>query len=169
MMQMVQLWVNLPAKHKMDPPKYQPIRREEFGQVVLPDNKGLIEVIAGKFNGVQGPASSFTPIEMYNARLHYGADVQFSFPQNYNTAFLVVEGYVTVNGKMAATNHLVLLANDGTDVRLQSQENAVVLILSGEPINEPIVPYGPFVMNTKQEILDAYHDLNKGKFGFLED
>jgi len=169
MMQMVQLWVNLPAKHKMDPPKYQPIRREEFGQVVLPDNKGLIEVIAGKFNGVQGPASSFTPIEMYNARLHYGADVLFSFPQNYNTAFLIVEGYVTVNGKMAATNHLVLLANDGTDVRLQSQENAVVLILSGEPINEPIVPYGPFVMNTKQEILDAYHDLNKGKFGFLED
>ena len=169
MMQMVQLWVNLPAKHKMDPPKYQPIRREEFGQVVLPDNKGVIEVIAGKFNGVQGPASSFTPIEMYNARLHYGADVQFSFPQNYNTAFLIVEGYVTVNGKMAATNHLVLLANDGTDVRLQSQENAVVLILSGEPINEPIVPYGPFVMNTKQEILDAYHDLNKGKFGFLED
>ena len=169
MMQMVQLWVNLPAKHKMDPPKYQPIRREEFGQVVLPDNKGVIEVIAGKFNGVQGPASSFTPIEMYNARLHYGADILFSFPQNYNTAFLVVEGYVTVNGKMAATNHLVLLANDGTDVRLQSQENAVVLILSGEPINEPIVPYGPFVMNTKQEILDAYHDLNKGKFGFLED
>jgi redox-sensitive bicupin YhaK (pirin superfamily) len=169
MMQMVQLWVNLPAKHKMDPPKYQPIRREEFGQVVLPDNKGIIEVIAGKFNGVQGPASTFTPIEMYNARLHYGADVLFSFPQNYNTAFLVIEGYVTINGKMAATNHLVLLENDGTDVRLQSQENAVVLILSGEPINEPIVPYGPFVMNTKQEILDAYHDLNKGKFGFLED
>jgi quercetin 2,3-dioxygenase len=167
--QMVQLWVNLPAKFKMSKPKYQPIRREEFGQVVLPDGKGVIEIIAGNFNKTNGPATSFTPIEMYNARLKKGAKVHFSLPQNYNTGFVIIEGAVTVNEKPAATDHFVLFANDGTDIYVEATENAIVLILSGEPIHEPIVPYGPFVMNSKQEIVDAYDDWNSGKFGVLED
>jgi quercetin 2,3-dioxygenase len=170
LMQMVQLWVNLPAKFKMTPPKYQPIRREEFGQVVLPDNKGLVEVIAGNYNGTKGPASSFTPIEMYNARLNKGAGMEFSFQKNYNTAFLIIDGNVNANGRFAATNHLVIFANDGEVIQLEAlDENTVVLILSGEPLNESIFPYGPFVMNTKHEILQAYEDLNNGKFGYLED
>jgi len=167
--QMVQLWVNLPAKFKMSKPKYQPIRREEFGKVVLPDGKGVIEIIAGNFNKTTGPATSFTPIEMYNARLKKGAKVHFSLPQNYNTGFVIIEGAVTVNEKPAATDHFVLFANDGTDIYVEATENAIVLILSGEPIHEPIVPYGPFVMNSKQEIVDAYDDWNSGKFGVLED
>jgi len=167
--QMVQLWVNLPAKFKMSKPKYQPIRREEFGQVVLPDGKGIIEIIAGNFNKTNGPATSFTPIEMYNARLKKGAKVHFSLPQNYNTGFVIIEGAVTVNEKPAATDHFVLFANDGTDIYVEATEDAIVLILSGEPIHEPIVPYGPFVMNSKQEIVDAYDDWNSGKFGVLED
>lgn len=167
--QMVQLWVNLPAKFKMSKPKYQPIRREEFGQVVLPDGKGIIEIIAGNFNNTNGPATSFTPIEMYNARLKKGAKVHFSLPQNYNTGFVIIEGAVTINEKTAATDHFVLFANDGTDIYVEATENAIVLILSGEPIHEPIVPYGPFVMNSKQEIVDAYDDWNSGKFGVLED
>jgi len=167
--QMVQLWVNLPAKFKMSKPKYQPIRREEFGQVVLPDGKGVIEIIAGNFNNTNGPATSFTPIEMYNARLKKGAKVHFSLPQNYNTGFVIIEGAVTINEKTAATDHFVLFANDGTDIYVEATENAIVLILSGEPIHEPIVPYGPFVMNSKQEIVDAYDDWNSGKFGVLED
>jgi len=167
--QMVQLWVNLPAKFKMSKPKYQPIRREEFGQVVLPDGKGIIEIIAGNFNKTNGPATSFTPIEMYNARLKKGAKVHFSLPQNYNTGFVIIEGAVTVNEKPAATDHFVLFANDGTDIYVEATENAIVLILSGEPIHEAIIPYGPFVMNTKQEIVDAYDDWNSGKFGVLED
>jgi len=167
--QMVQLWVNLPAKFKMSKPKYQPIRREEFGQVVLPDGKGIIEIIAGNFNNTNGPATSFTPIEMYNARLKKGAKVHFSLPQNYNTGFVIIEGAVTVNEKPAATDHFVLFANDGTDIYVEATENAIVLILSGEPIHEAIIPYGPFVMNTKQEIVDAYDDWNSGKFGVLED
>ena len=167
--QMVQLWVNLPAKFKMSKPKYQPIRREEFGKVVLPDGKGVIEIIAGNFNNTNGPATSFTPIEMYNARLKKGAKVHFSLPQNYNTGFVIIEGAVTVNEKPAATDHFVLFANDGTDIYVEATEDAIVLILSGEPIHEPIVPYGPFVMNSKQEIVDAYDDWNSGKFGVLED
>ena len=167
--QMVQLWVNLPAKFKMSKPKYQPIRREEFGKVVLPDGKGVIEIIAGNFNNTNGPATSFTPIEMYNARLKKGAKVHFSLPQNYNTGFVIIEGAVTINEKTAATDHFVLFANDGTDIYVEATEDAIVLILSGEPIHEPIVPYGPFVMNSKQEIVDAYDDWNSGKFGVLED
>ena len=170
LMQMVQLWVNLPAKYKMSPPKYQPIRREEFGRAVLPDSAGVVEVIAGSYYGTKGPAFSFTPIEMYNARLNKGARLQFSFPTNFNTAFLIIDGNVNVNGRLAATNHLVVFANAGEDIQLEAlDEDTVVLILSGEPLNESIFPYGPFVMNTKQEILQAYEDLNNGKFGYLED
>ncbi|HJV77048.1 MAG TPA: pirin family protein [Paludibacter sp.] len=167
--QMVQLWVNLPARFKMSPPKYQPIRREEFGQFILPDKKGVVEVIAGNFNNTNGPATSFTPIEMYNARLKKGAKLHLSFPENYNTGFMIVEGAVTVNGQSAAVDHFVLFANDGTDIYMEAAKDAIVLIMSGEPIREPIVPYGPFVMNNKQEIVDAYDDWNSGKFGVLED
>ncbi|ADQ79188.1 Pirin domain protein [Paludibacter propionicigenes WB4] len=167
--QMVQLWVNLPAKFKMSNPKYQPIRRSEFGQFALPDGNGVIEIIAGNFNNTNGPATSFTPIEMYNARLKKGAKVHFSLPQNYNTGFVIIEGSVTVNERSVATDHFVLFANDGTDIYVEATEDAIVLVLSGEPIQEPIVPYGPFVMNSKQEIVEAYDDWNSGKFGVLED
>ncbi len=167
--QMVQLWVNLPARFKMSPPKYQPIRREEFGQYILPDKNGVVEVIAGNFKNTTGPASSFTPIEMYNARLKKGAKLHLSFPENYNTGFMIVEGAVTVNEQPAPADHFVLFANDGTDIYMEATKEAIVLIMSGEPIREPIVPYGPFVMNNKQEIVDAYDDWNSGKFGILED
>ncbi|MDR3652777.1 MAG: pirin family protein [Paludibacter sp.] len=167
--QMVQLWVNLPAKFKMSKPKYQPIRREEFGKVILPENKGVLEIIAGNFNATTGPATSFTPIEMYNARVKKGAKLHFSFPENYNTGFVIIEGSVIVNEQQAKTDHFVLFANDGTDIYVEATQDAIVLILSGEPIEEPIVPYGPFVMNSKKEIVDAYDDWNNGKFGYLED
>jgi redox-sensitive bicupin YhaK (pirin superfamily) len=106
---------------------------------------------------------------MYNARLKKDSEVSFSFPQHYNTGFLVIEGNVILNDTSVPTDHFVLFANDGTDILLKSGEEAIVLVLSGEPIHEPIASYGPFVMNTKQEILDAYDDLEKGKFGFLND
>lgn len=169
MFQMVQLWVNLPAKFKMSPPKYQAIKHEQYGHFFLPDNPGVVEVIAGNYNGTKGVASTFTPIEMYNARVKKGADIHFSFPENYNTGFMIIEGAVTVNGQSAAADHFVLFKNDGTDIKVEATADAVILILSGEPINEPIISYGPFVMNTRQEILEAYEDLNKGKFGVLED
>ena len=168
-LQMVQLWVNLPAKYKMTDPKYQPILREQFGKYNLPGNQGIVEVIAGNYEGVSGPAYSFTPIEMYNLRLNAGSNFTLQTVQNYNTCFLVIEGNVDVNGKTVYTDCLVLFANDGNDVQISTQKNAIVLVLSGEPINEPIFPYGPFLMNTRQEIIQAYDDLNNGKFGYLED
>jgi redox-sensitive bicupin YhaK (pirin superfamily) len=167
--QMVQLWVNLPAKYKMSSPKYQALSRENFGQFQLPENKGVVEVIAGNFNGINGIASTFTAIEMYNVRVKKTAEITFSLPQNYNTGFLVIEGSVMLNDQVVATDHFVLFAHDGTEIQLKANEDSIVLILSGEPINEPIVPYGPFLMNTKAEIIQAYEDLNNGKFGFLED
>ena len=168
LVQMAQIWVNLPAKYKMSNPKYQSLKHSDFNRFTSPDQKAEVEVIAGNYNGTLGIASTFTPIEMYNVHLKSGAEVVFSFPRLYNTGFLVIEGNVMVNDKSAPTDHFVLFANDGTDIWLTSTENAIVLVLSGEPIHEPIESYGPFVMNTKQEILEAFDDLDKGKFGHLE-
>ncbi len=167
--QMVQLWLNLPAKFKMSPPKYQAMERKQFGKYLLPNDGGEVEVIAGKYNEVVGPAFSFTPVEMYNVRFNSGGKADFSLPQSYNTGCVIIEGTVKINNQPIETDHFVLFKNDGTDFTMEASENAIVLLLSGEPINEPIVPYGPFVMNTKDEIMQAYDDLNKGKFGYLED
>lgn len=169
--QMVQLWVNLPAKHKMDTPRYQAITQQDFGQYPLADGKGTVEVIAGEYNGVKGAAETFSPIELYNARLKEGAVADFALPEHYNTAMLVVEGRVTINGQSVDADRLVLFANNqGSEIRVEATSpEAVVLVLSGEPIREPIFAYGPFVMNTRDEILAAYEDFNRGKFGELED
>ena len=168
MAQMAQIWVNLPAKDKMSNPKYQSLKHDDLKKFTSPGQQSEVEVIAGNYNGTLGIAKTFTPIEMYNAYVKNGEEILFSFPKHYNTAFLVIEGSVTVNDSTVPADYFVLFANDGTDIKLTATENAIVLVLSGEPIHEPIVSYGPFVMNTKQEILQAYDDLNSGKFGYLE-
>jgi quercetin 2,3-dioxygenase len=168
--QMVQLWVNLPAKFKMSKPKYQGITNEQMGKYYIPDNGGVVEVLAGELNGIKGPAFTFTPIEMYNARLKKGAKLTLDLPENFNTGILVVEGKVKVNNSEdAPVDHFVLFKNDGETITLEALEDCVLLVLSGEPINEPIAPYGPFLMNTREELIQAYEDFNSGKFGELED
>jgi redox-sensitive bicupin YhaK (pirin superfamily) len=168
--QMVQLWVNLPAKDKMSKPKYQGITKEQMGKFQLPDNKGSIEIIAGSYKGIQGPAFTFTPVHLYNAKLKKDAQVDFSFPSHYNTALLVIEGSIKVNAsEQVPTDHFVLFENDGEGFTVEASEDAIVLILSGEPINEPIAAHGPFVMNTRAQIVEAIDDFNMGKFGYLED
>ncbi len=168
--QMVQLWVNLPAKDKMSTPKYQAIENSKMGRYELPDNAGYIEVIAGNYKDVKGPASTFTPVNMQNAKLNKGGKADFSFPADFNTALLVIEGSIKVNDKeIIPTDHFVLFENEGEDFTIEALENAIVLVLSGEPINEPIFPHGPFVMNTREEIIQAIDDFNNGKFGYLED
>lgn len=168
--QMVQLWVNLPAKDKMSKPKYQGITKDQIGRFQLPDNNGSIEVIAGNYKGIEGPASTFTPVHLYNAKLKKGAQAEFSFPSSYNTALLVIEGSITVNAKEhVPTDHFVLFENDGESFTVEASEDAVILILSGEPINEPIAAHGPFVMNTRAQIVEAIDDFNMGKFGYLEE
>jgi len=170
MFQMVQLWVNLPAKHKMTPPKYQAIMNSMMGKYRLPDGKGVVDVIAGEYKGVRGPASTFTPINLFNARLNAGAKADFTLKENYNTGILIVEGKIKVNNTLTApADHFVLFNNDGETILLEAHEYSIALILNGEPINEPLVPYGPFLMNTREEIVEAFNDLNSGKFGSLED
>jgi quercetin 2,3-dioxygenase len=167
--QMVQLWVNLPAKYKMTAPKYQEITHGSMGNYQLPGDKGVIEVIAGEYKGVKGPASTFTPIHVYNARLKRDAKVELSFSSNYNTGLLVIEGSALINGETATADHFVLFKNDGEQINIEVTEDTVLLILSGEPINEPIAQYGPFLMNTREELEQAIDDVNAGKFGVLED
>jgi len=167
--QMVQLWVNLPAKDKMTKPKYQGITNNEINKHLLPNGNGLIEVIAGEYKETLGAATTFTPVNLFNAKLNKGASATFNFPENYNTALLVIEGSIRVNDhKNVSADHFLLFANEGEEFTIDALEDAVVLILSGEPINEPIVARGPFVMNTHQEIIQAMNDVNMGKFGYLE-
>lgn len=167
--QMVQLWVNLPAKDKMSPPKYQAIKNSDMKKVDLGEN-GEIEVIAGDYNGEKGPAFTFSPVHMMNAKLKAGGKAEFSFPANFNTSALVIEGSITVNGdEKVPTDNFVLFENEGETFTIEANEDAIVLILSGEPLNEPIFPHGPFVMNTREEIIQAFEDFNTGKFGYLED
>jgi redox-sensitive bicupin YhaK (pirin superfamily) len=168
--QMVQLWVNLPAKFKMTEPKYQAIKGADFGQFLLPEQQGSVKVIAGNFKGINGLASTFTPIEVYELHLKLGASLRLSFPAHYNTGLMIISGVIAVNDQEEARNdQFVYFASKGTDFKVEALEDAVVLLLSGEPINETIAQYGPFLMNKPEEIQQALSDYNQGKFGFLEE
>lgn len=168
--QMVQLWINLPAKDKMSQAKYQSIENVAIKRFMLENNNGEIEIIAGKYKDIKGSASTFTPLHLFNAKLKKEAIAEFSFPKNYNTALLIIEGSIIINNaETAPINNFVLMANDGEDFTIKANDDAVVLILSGEPINQPIAAHGPFVMNTKEELIQAFNDFNNGKFGYLED
>jgi redox-sensitive bicupin YhaK (pirin superfamily) len=168
--QVVQLWINLPARYKMTPAKYQTIENKDMTKVLLDDGKSSIEIVAGEFKGKKGPASVFSPVDMFNAKLIKGAKVIFSFDRNYNTGMLVVDGEIKINDlKNAPENYFILFGHEGEDIIIEAVEKSTVLVLSGEPIHEPIASYGPFVMNTESEIKQAYEDFKTGKFGYLED
>ena len=167
---MVQLWVNLPAKEKMTPAKYQSIENKDLTKVVLDDGKSSVDIIAGEFNGMKGPASTFSPVNLLNANLAPGVKARFSFNKIFNTGMLVIEGEIKINNsKTAPENHFIFFGHDGEDILIEAIEQSIVLVLSGEPIHEPIASYGPFVMNTEAEIQQAFEDYNSGKFGYLED
>lgn len=168
--QMVQLWVNLPAKDKMSPPKYQAIPKEKMGKYILEDGLGQVEIIAGTYNGVEGPAFTHTPVHLYNARLQKGGKASFSFPAAYSTALLVIEGEIKVNNSdQVPESNFVLFGRQGEEFEIEATENALVLVLGGEPIPEPIAAHGPFVMNSREELIQAFNDFNDGKFGYLAD
>jgi len=168
--QMVQLWVNLPAKDKMSTPKYQAITNHQIPKIHVPNEGGFVEVIAGNYDGHKGAATTFSPVHLLNAKLHKGGEAIFRFPANFNTGLLVIEGSVMVNGtEDVPLDHFTLFTNSGETFTVKATEDCVVLILSGEPINEPIAAHGPFVMNTRAEIMQAFEDYEQGKFGVLED
>ncbi len=165
--QMVQLWVNLPARFKMTPPKYQEIAHSKMGKHLLKDGTGVVEVIAGEFEGTKGAASTFTPMHVYNLRLKKGAKLQLSFPATYNTGLLQVEGSFRIQQSDLPTDHFALMANDGELFEVEALEDGIALLLSGEPIPESIAQYGPFLMNTWQELEQAIEDVARGKFGTM--
>jgi redox-sensitive bicupin YhaK (pirin superfamily) len=168
--QMVQLWINLPAKDKMSAPKYQDITQADMAKYVLPDEAGVIEIIAGAYGDIQGSASTFSPLNLYNVRLNKHGKAALSFPASSNTGFVIVEGAILINDKEVATaDQFVHFFNEGTEIEIKASEHSVILVLSGEPINEPIAQYGPFLMNNPEEIQEAISDYNQGKFGYLEE
>lgn len=166
--QMVQLWVNLPAKDKMSTPKYQEISNDKMLKVPVGADS-YIELIAGEFQGNKGPATTFTPVHLSNAKLKAGAEAQYSFPSHYNSGVLVIEGEALVNGEAIPENHFVSFLHDGEHIEIKAMQESIVLVLSGEPIKEPIAAHGPFVMNTREEIIQAFDDFQTGKFGYLEE
>jgi redox-sensitive bicupin YhaK (pirin superfamily) len=166
--EMVQLWVNLPAKDKLTPPKYQAITAADMGKVTLDDSAGVVNVIAGSFNGHEGPATTFTPVNVFDIRLSAGKSMATEIPAVHNTVMLVVNGSIIVNGERAGQHDLVLFKNSGEGIAIAADEDSVLLLLSGEPINEPIAQYGPFVMNTHRELQEAFEEFQSGKFGVLE-
>ena len=166
--QMVQLWVNLPARYKKTPPKYQELTHDKMGRHLLEDGKSYMEVIAGNYAGTAGPAYTFSPMEVYNARLQPQAKATLRFPTAYNTGLLVIEGKLRMNGTTVPADHFVLFAHDGETIELEATTHSVVLVLSGEPIQEPIAAYGPFLMNTWAEVEQAIRDANAGVYGELE-
>jgi redox-sensitive bicupin YhaK (pirin superfamily) len=166
--EMVQLWVNLPKKDKGTAPHYQAITKDQVGKVILPDGQGIINVIAGNYNGVKGPAETYTPVNIFDIKLKKGGATTTSLPAGYNTAILVINGSATINGQNAPEHSFVLFAREGEEIAITASEDSVLLLLSGEPINEPIASYGPFVMNTQAEILESIREFQSGKFGVLE-
>lgn len=165
-LEMVQLWVNLPAKDKMSAPGYQTLLDQDIPSVDLPDEAGRVRVIAGEFAGHRGPAHTFTPIDVWDVRLNQGKTGQFSVAEGRTLALIVLRGSVLVNGTQSAREaQMVLLDRAGGEIAIEASTDATLLLLSGEPINEPVVGYGPFVMNTQAEIAQAVNDFNSGGFG----
>jgi hypothetical protein len=167
-LQAIQLWVNLPRAFKMSAPRYQSILDAEIPAVPLDRDAGVLRVIAGSFQGRKGPARTFTPVELYDIRLQAGARVTLSVPEGQNTALFVLQGRVTVNGtREAGEAELVVYQRQGTDLGIEARDESRLLLMSGEPIIEPIARYGPFVMNTKAELMQAVQDYQAGKMGRL--
>jgi redox-sensitive bicupin YhaK (pirin superfamily) len=168
--QVVQLWVNLPAVNKMTPPKYQPIENKDLTRVYLDDGKSYVEIIAGTYGKMTGPASTFSPVNLLNARLKKGAVAGFDFEADHSSGLLVIEGEFKINGSdIVSSDHFAYFLHDGEEFQAEALSDSIALILSGKTLDEPVASSGPFLMNTEDEIDQAYRDYYAGKFGELED
>ncbi|MGR9108188.1 MAG: pirin family protein [Gammaproteobacteria bacterium] len=166
-LEMVQLWVNLPSAQKMTKPKYQSIPSREIPEIALPGNTGTVRVIAGNHNDVKGPARTFTPMAVFDIRLNSGRS-RIGLPADWNTMLLVLKGQIRIDGNRNVNeSQLVVFDQTGEYLDIEASQEAKLLLLSGEPINEPIVGYGPFVMNSRDEIERALADYRSGNFGRL--
>lgn len=166
-LEMVQLWVNLPAKDKMSSPHYQGILDSRIPRLSLPGDAGTARVIAGELMGTRGPAITYTPVNTWDLHLNVGRTAELSIPQSHTSLLVVQSGSVTVNGSPVKAVELVSFGLSGTTVTLQGDSAARVLVLSGEPLREPIAGQGPFVMNTREQIREAMQDYQSGRMGHL--
>lgn len=164
--QMVQLWVNLPAQYKMSAPQYQEIKKEMMGRLTF--EGGLLEVIAGNYKDIKGPANTFSPLHVFNLHLESQAEFVLELPENFNTGLLAIKGSVTIQDQSVPSDHFALFQNAGFTISIKASTSATLLVLSGQPLDEPIVAYGPFLMNSWEEIEQAVEDFNNGKFGVLD-
>jgi quercetin 2,3-dioxygenase len=166
-LEMVQLWVNLPAKDKMSKPGYQTLLDQNIPSVDLPNDAGRVRVIAGEFNGHKGPAHTFTPIDVWDVRLSKNSNVRFDIPEGRTLSVIVLHGPVSINGQIVRDAQRVSFDRAGTKLQIEANNDATLLVLSGEPLDEPVVGYGPFVMNSAAEIEKAMRDFNNGEFGVM--
>ena len=164
----VQLWVNLPKAYKMTTPRYQTLLNSDIPTVELDGGAGQLRVIAGEFRGVAGPAKTFSPVHLYDLHLTAGHRMELDLPEGFNSSLFVLHGQVVVNGSQTVDEvRIGLLGQRGERVVLEAKQDATILVLSGQPIAEPIARYGPFVMNTRDEIIQAVQDYQAGKMGHL--
>jgi quercetin 2,3-dioxygenase len=163
----IQLWVNLPARLKMTPPKYQTLLAGDIPELELAGGAGRLRVIAGEWNGTKGPAETFTPMNLWDLRLRAGHGADLSLPSGHTGAVFVLTGAAMVNGTRTRAAELAVLTREGEGIRLQAEEDSTLLVLGGAPIDEPVVGYGPFVMNTEAEIRQAIGDYQNGRMGRL--
>jgi redox-sensitive bicupin YhaK (pirin superfamily) len=166
LMSMMQLWVNLPARNKMAQPRYQTILDASIPRVALAGGAGTLRVIAGEYEGKRGPAETFTPIEVWDLRVADGKSVTLATPEGHTTAIVPMQGHALINGKSTAgPAQIARLAREGGEFTVAAQGDLSALVLAGEPIGEPVVGYGPFVMNSEREIAAAFADFQSGRFG----
>jgi quercetin 2,3-dioxygenase len=165
-MELIQLWVNLPRSQKMTPPKYQDIKKESIP--LLRQNGFDLHLVAGEYAGIKGPASTFTPILALVVEFQEGGETEIEIPENFNALAYVLEGKVETGGTVLENNNLAVFDKNGSGIKLSASSAGKLLLLAGEPIMEPVVSYGPFVMNYPGEIKQAIMDYETGKMGVLE-
>ena len=164
--EMVQLWVNLPKQHKLAPAGYQGILDAQIPAVALPDDAGMLRVIAGDYDGNAGPARTFSPINVWDVRLGAAKTVSLPQPEGWTTLVVVLAGTVQLNGEtVLRPAQMATLSTEGSNIVIEANGDAKLLLLAGEPIDEPVIGHGPFVMNSQAEIIQAIADFNSGKFG----
>jgi len=164
---MIQLWVNLPRADKMHAPRYQELPKSRMGRVNLPNDGGEVRIIAGEYNGVRGPAETFTPIDLFDIAFRKGGEATFELPATHNAAALVLRGEAAINGsRQAAEGDFVLFERAEGRISIEGRtDDTLVIVLSGEPIDEPVAQHGPFVMNSREELIEAFQDFQNGKMG----
>lgn len=163
--EMIQLWVNLPAQHKMTHPGYQGITNAQIPAIQLADDAGTVRVIAGEYAGQTGPARTFSPMNVWDVRLNAGSTSTFTLAEGHTTVLFVLHGALKLGGSHTVqAAELAVMQREDTQLVLEAQQDTSVLLLSGQPLNEPIIGHGPFVMNTWEEIQQAVDDYNQGRF-----